>query len=57
MRDSFVFSLNKLKEYQQELQIYQDKYNIVELLKKYSSQPKEEFKLYLCNYIWIKLLV
>lgn len=40
MRDSFVFSLNKLKEYQQELQIYQDKYNIVELLKKYSSPTK-----------------
>ena len=40
MRDSFVFSLNKLKEYQQELQTYQDKYNIVELLKRYSSPTK-----------------
>lgn len=40
MINSFSFSLNKLKEYQQELQTYQDKYNIVEILKRYSSPTK-----------------
>ena len=40
MRDNFTFSLNKLEEYKQELQEYQDKYNLIELLKKYSSPTK-----------------
>ena len=39
-RDSFNFSLTKLKEYKEELKEYQDKYNIIELLKKYSSPTK-----------------
>ena len=40
MRDNFTFSLTKLEEYKQELQEYQDKYNLIELLKKYSSPTK-----------------
>ena len=40
MRDNFTFSLTKLEEYKQELQVYQDKYNLIELLKKYSSPTK-----------------
>ena len=39
-RDTFNFSLSKLKEYKEELKEYQDKYNIIELLKKYSSPTK-----------------
>ena len=40
MRDNFTFSLTKLEEYKHELQEYQDKYNLIELLKKYSSPTK-----------------
>lgn len=40
MRDNFNFSLTKLGEYKAELQEYQDKYNLIELLKKYSSPTK-----------------
>lgn len=40
MRDNFNFSLTKLGEYKVELQEYQDKYNLIELLKKYSSPTK-----------------
>ena len=38
--EGFTFSLNKLAEYRVELQQYQDKYNLIELLKKYSSPTK-----------------
>lgn len=39
-RDKLRFSLSKLDEYKQELQIYSSKYNQIELIKKYSSPTK-----------------
>ena len=39
-RDKLRFSLSKLDEYKQELQIYSAKYNQIELIKKYSSPTK-----------------
>ena len=36
-KDAIQFSLNTLQSYKQELEMYQEKYNIVNILKKYSS--------------------
>ena len=40
MKNSLSFSLSKLEEYKLELKEYQDKYNIIEVLKRYSSPTK-----------------
>ena len=40
MRDNINYSLVKLQEYQQELSVYNQKYNTIELIKKYSSPTK-----------------
>lgn len=39
-RDDVKFSLNKLNEYEEELKVYNSKYNTIELIKKYSSPTK-----------------
>lgn len=39
-KDSFNYSLNKLTEYQQELNEYNEKYKVVEVLRNYSSPTK-----------------
>lgn len=40
VKNNLSFSLSKLAEYKTELKEYQDKYNIIEILKKYSSPTK-----------------
>ena len=39
-RDKLKFSMDRLVEYKSELQVYQDKYEKIELIKKYSSPSK-----------------
>lgn len=39
-RDKIKFSIDRLKEYKEELQIYKSKYDMIEILKKYSSPTK-----------------
>lgn len=39
-RDKLIFSLKQLKEYNEELFVYNQKYSIIELIKKYSSPTK-----------------
>lgn len=40
-RESIKFSINKLKEYNEELAVFQAKYNKVEVIKRYSNPTKE----------------
>lgn len=39
-KDKIVYSLKQLKEYNQELSVYNEKYSLIEIIKKYSSPTK-----------------